>query len=96
MSQRSIYWHKTVNRPITNADVGRFVVGRSRSHWMAGHVVESHAGSGPLIDTQYLRNPSAQHFCATSIRIYAFMNGPSPSLYDLAKDPTAEVVQFRA
>lgn len=90
---RFIFWHKTVNRPITNADAGKFVVGRSPTEWMAGYIVENHDPSGPRIDTKY--RATDRNLCANFLRVYAFISGPSPDLDETLIDPPAKVIRLR-
>lgn len=95
MHTRHIYWHKTVNRPIVEADLGRFIVGRSATQWLAGFLVKGQSESGPFVDTEYHRSPGVQYVCANSMCVYAFLNGPWPTGDDQRQDPLGKVLPFR-
>lgn len=66
-----IFWHKTVNRPITNADAGRFIVGKSPSGWLAGFLTES-GPSGPMLDGCHKGQPDTIRVCEFPARVCVF------------------------
>jgi hypothetical protein len=97
LAMRNIYWHKSVNRPVGDADIGKFIVGRSTSQWFAGYVVAHAMHGGPFVDIGYATGPSeARYWPASALRVYAFLErGPHPSMDDVLQDRPGKVVQFR-
>ena len=64
-------WHTQSIRPLTTADVGRFVVGYGIAGWAAGYVEELH-GDYLVIDTGRSNSPLSGNIVADVIQCYTF------------------------
>jgi hypothetical protein len=91
------FWHRAVNRPITDGDEGKFVVGRGHGGWTCGWILASQGRDGPSIDTGIKHMPYGQFVSTNALRIYTFLESPPQWEEDAnpVPDPKAKIVRFR-
>jgi hypothetical protein len=69
-------WHWSNERPLNDADVGRFVVGVGYSGWIGGVVVKTH---GLAIDSAYGGGSHGQRLvAANAVQFYLILDPPPP------------------
>lgn len=68
-------WHTQDIRPLSSADVGRFVVGYGLAGWVSGYVELLH-GDYLVVDTGRHSAPLCGNVVADIVQIYTFMEDP--------------------